>query len=422
MAKNGFYVKDKPSDYVIGMILHARDICSILAWHGTLFQLPFVKGMSLRTGYAHYGQPFLGPDGLILTLSGRTLKGSENNDLDDSPLTEDTITKHPNYATWLANTLYAGGEKESYAYKQVYAYNTLKDCDAHVNALPYTPGHNTRAPGSGIIPFPFDRKKRTRGGKRAVTPPSAPESSSRPSKAKKRTFIKLKKKRAASPEAEERPSKKAKKDRKGKGKMSKEHVNISEDEAADEDEAGTGGDYGLYDKSSYYDVSEDDLAKEEGGGVTESDAAKGEGDDRAGSDAPGEEGGEETEDDAAEEEGGEAAEDAKDKTAEEEGGEAAEHDAAEGDAAEDDAAEGDAAEDEAAEGDAAEEDEGEQARSDAGGEQAGSDPLQGNGNGDTSDDDNYDPSPSKPKRKKAAKRKGRAAGGSKGKGKARVKS
>ena len=64
MAKDGFYVKDKPSDYVIGMILHARDICSILAWHGTLFQLPFVKGMSLRTGYAHYGQPFLGPDGL----------------------------------------------------------------------------------------------------------------------------------------------------------------------------------------------------------------------------------------------------------------------------------------------------------------------------------------------------------------------
>jgi hypothetical protein len=79
MAKDGVYAKDKLSDCVIGMILYTRDIGDILAWQGTLFQLLFVKGMNLWSGYAHYSQLFLGPDDMILTLSGRTLRGSEDN-------------------------------------------------------------------------------------------------------------------------------------------------------------------------------------------------------------------------------------------------------------------------------------------------------------------------------------------------------
>jgi hypothetical protein len=73
MAKDGVYTKDKLSDCVIRMILYTRDIGDILAWQGTLFQLPFVKGMNLWSGYAHYGQLFLGPNDMILTLSGCTL-------------------------------------------------------------------------------------------------------------------------------------------------------------------------------------------------------------------------------------------------------------------------------------------------------------------------------------------------------------
>ena len=31
ITKDGFYIKDKPFNYIIRMILHTRDICSILA-------------------------------------------------------------------------------------------------------------------------------------------------------------------------------------------------------------------------------------------------------------------------------------------------------------------------------------------------------------------------------------------------------
>jgi hypothetical protein len=73
MVKNGVYVKNKLSDCVIRIILYIRDIGDILAWQGTLFQLLFVKGMNLWSDYAYYSQLFLGPDNIILTLSGRTL-------------------------------------------------------------------------------------------------------------------------------------------------------------------------------------------------------------------------------------------------------------------------------------------------------------------------------------------------------------
>jgi hypothetical protein len=79
-AKDGIYAKDKLSDHVIGMILWAQYINEIEKWEGTLFQVPFVKGMKFRSRTAHLGRPFTGPDSLVLTLAGRTLHGS-NQDL-----------------------------------------------------------------------------------------------------------------------------------------------------------------------------------------------------------------------------------------------------------------------------------------------------------------------------------------------------
>lgn len=391
MAKDGVYAKDKLSDYVIGMILHARDIGDICTWQGTLFQLPFVKGMRLRTGHAHHGQPFLGPDDLILTLADRTLKGSENNDIDESPLTKDTITSHPNYQAWLKDALYAGGEKESHAYKQVYSYNTLKDCDAHVNSLPYTPGPNTRAPGSGILPLPPAKKRRAGNRGTPASSPAAPKPSSRPTNTKKRTIIKLRNKRAASPEAKERPSKKIKKDQEGKREVPETRIKDFDDEAAEEAEGEEIENYGLFDSRLYDSTTEDegegtrddkkdnkvpegDLAKEEGGGEAEEDAA---------------------EEDVAEGEGGEEAEGG---AVGEEGGKDVECSATERESSE-------AGKDQATEG--------------LGGENIDIDALEGGGG--ASDDDEYDPSPTKPRKNRPNRRKAGASGGDRGKRKGKGK-
>lgn len=373
MAKDGVYVKDKLSDCVIGMILHARDIGDILAWQGTLFQLPFVKGMNLRSGYAHYGQPFLGPDDMILTLSGRTLRGSEDNNYQNSPLTKDTITAHPKYQAWLKETLYAGGGKESYLYTQQRAHNTLKECDTYINGRPYTPGPNTKPPSSGSAPPPPAKKKRARGRKRSASPSLASKSPSPSPKPKKRVSLKLRNKRAASPKAEERPSKTAKKGRKRKLQLSAKRILDSQDEDAEDAEADTAeGSYRLHDKEPYYDANEDDPAKDEGGEVAEADA-------------PQREDGEKAESDAPEEEDAEEAGDA----------EEAEVNAAEGDG-------------------------GEEAKGGAGGEQAEPDLLEGMVGGDASNDGDYDPSSSKTRKNRATKRKAGVASGRKGKGKARA--
>lgn len=146
-AKDGIYARDKLSDHVIGMLLWGVAIGAIVTWEGTLFQVPFVKGMKLRSNQLHLGRPFLGPDGGILTLSGVTLCGAEEDpDIELSPLTADTLLEHHEYNDWLSSVLYGGGDKDSTSYNRIRTENSLKACDAHTNSSPYSPGPLTIMP------------------------------------------------------------------------------------------------------------------------------------------------------------------------------------------------------------------------------------------------------------------------------------
>lgn len=61
------------------MLLYAKEADKILAWEGSLMQIPFVRNMKIRAGYPDFGHPFLGPDGGVMTLSDRVLRGSRGN-------------------------------------------------------------------------------------------------------------------------------------------------------------------------------------------------------------------------------------------------------------------------------------------------------------------------------------------------------
>ena len=57
-------------------------------------------------------QPFLGPDGLVLTLQGTTLHGEPASGLGISPLVTHTLlSAHPNFDAWLSATVYAGTDR-----------------------------------------------------------------------------------------------------------------------------------------------------------------------------------------------------------------------------------------------------------------------------------------------------------------------
>jgi len=189
MAKDGIYVKDKLSDHVIGMLVMAKNTGVISAWEGTLFQLPFVKGMKIRSGAQHLGHAFTDPNGDVLILGGRTLYGSSDINIQLSPLTADTLKNHPQYSTWLNTTLYAGRAADATTYARVRNNHTLKACDAYVNSIPYTPGPMSIAPvtshasGSGSAPTSAKKKKKTPAGKKTAAPaampgPSTPNSGS----------------------------------------------------------------------------------------------------------------------------------------------------------------------------------------------------------------------------------------------------
>jgi hypothetical protein len=140
-VKDGLYAKDYISDYVLGMILWAL-FCDIIREKddAMVFQLAFVHPgfthREFRKGYNNYGRPFLGPDGLILTLEGRLLCGDGTSGIGVSPLDRpEDIKTHPNYESWLKASLYAGLEPGDILYKRIHpTLNTKKKCDAHINA------------------------------------------------------------------------------------------------------------------------------------------------------------------------------------------------------------------------------------------------------------------------------------------------
>jgi hypothetical protein len=147
-AKDGIYAKDKLSDHIIGMLMWAKIIGDIMAWEGTVFQVPFVKNMKLRKKVEHAGRPFLGPDGLVLTLNGRTLHGAGGHGIGTSQLDIGGIKGHASYQTWLKNTLYAGRGHSATTYARQYTFNTGKDCDDNVNSRLYVGGPLSTAPGA----------------------------------------------------------------------------------------------------------------------------------------------------------------------------------------------------------------------------------------------------------------------------------
>jgi hypothetical protein len=181
MAKDGIYAKDRVSDYVVGMLVMAKHTGVISAWEGTLFQLPFVKGMKIRTGMQHLGCAFTDPDGDVLILDGRTLHGSSDIDIKLSTLTVDSLKDHAQYSTWLKTTLYAGRAADATTYTRVRNNHTLKACDAYVNSVPYTPGPMSIAPAASH-PFGSDgtatsakKKKKTPAGKKTAPEPASKE-------------------------------------------------------------------------------------------------------------------------------------------------------------------------------------------------------------------------------------------------------
>jgi hypothetical protein len=190
MAKDGIYAKDKLSDHVIGMLLLGKSTGAVSTWEGTLFQLPFVKTMKIRSGTQHLGHAFTDPDGDVLILGGRTLHGSSDVDIQLSTFTADSLKGHPQYLTWLKDTLYAGRAADATTYVRVRNNDTLKACDNYINSVPYTPGPMSVPPatghpsGSGSAPTSAKKKKKASTAKKTPAPaatagPSTPKPASK---------------------------------------------------------------------------------------------------------------------------------------------------------------------------------------------------------------------------------------------------
>jgi hypothetical protein len=174
-AKDGVYAKDILSDYVIGILLVARAQGDIAAWEGTLFQIPFVKGMKLRSGLHHYGHAFTDPDGNLLTLSGRSLSGSSRGHASESDLDIEGLRKHPAFQAWIQSNLYAGRTKAGTAYVRVTDHSTLKACDKHTNSLAYTPGPDSIPQAQASDPLREPKKAPTKSSNASRPKKSKPK-------------------------------------------------------------------------------------------------------------------------------------------------------------------------------------------------------------------------------------------------------
>ncbi|PVH75613.1 hypothetical protein DL98DRAFT_377937, partial [Cadophora sp. DSE1049] len=139
-GKDGVYAKDRLSDHVIGMLIFGVDSGIIKAWEGTVFQVPFKKGFSLRKDQPHLGRPFLGPDDKVLSLRSIFCCGEDGVAEKSDLLSMDDIENHPNYDDWVKQILYCGGDEYDGTYNRVTTFNTIARCDENVNSKPYAPG------------------------------------------------------------------------------------------------------------------------------------------------------------------------------------------------------------------------------------------------------------------------------------------
>ena len=101
-----FRTKNLLSDHIIGVLVVGAHVGSITKTQGDRFESDFVRGLKIRKAHVPAGEPFLGPDGLVMVLQGRALRGGYPH-LGVSPLTLDTMAGHPNYNGWL-NTIIFG--------------------------------------------------------------------------------------------------------------------------------------------------------------------------------------------------------------------------------------------------------------------------------------------------------------------------
>jgi len=140
LLKDGIYAKDRPSAYVIGLLLFAKEAEMIKVWEGQLMQIPFVRGMVIRANHPNFGHPFLDPDGNVMGLpGGRTFNGSlPEGSFRHSTLTVAGVKAHAGYDNWLQVNYNFNGAAQTYA--RVSERNSLKTCDDWVNSQPYNPG------------------------------------------------------------------------------------------------------------------------------------------------------------------------------------------------------------------------------------------------------------------------------------------
>jgi hypothetical protein len=164
MAKDGHYLKDKLSDYVVGLLVVARQHDVITAAEGAMFQLPFVRGMVLRKKYPHYGLPLKDWNGKVLSLLDRRFEGSDAANVQPSSHDFSTFLSSPKFPLWAKTHLYAGRGKESLTYSRT-TDSTMGETTKRVNSFPYAPGPGSiamAAPGASGPSTPRKSKKGTR--------------------------------------------------------------------------------------------------------------------------------------------------------------------------------------------------------------------------------------------------------------------
>jgi hypothetical protein len=100
--------KNRLSDHWVGVLVIAAETGVITKTQGDMFESDFVRGLKIRKTRAAAGSPFLGPDGLIVVLQGRTLSGANPPaSVAVSGLSINGIRSHPNFDTWNASVIYA---------------------------------------------------------------------------------------------------------------------------------------------------------------------------------------------------------------------------------------------------------------------------------------------------------------------------
>ena len=98
------------SDHAVGMLWYGLIESAITQTDVCDFRMSFENNLKFREPRDHDGRPFLGPDGLTITLRNEPMNGGDDS-LQTSALSGAEILNHPNYKTWVSNLLYRGGER-----------------------------------------------------------------------------------------------------------------------------------------------------------------------------------------------------------------------------------------------------------------------------------------------------------------------